>query len=37
MGGEESGLKEIKLSAAIHLAFHELELCDLALTRPRFP
>jgi hypothetical protein len=31
VGAEESGLKEIELSTAIHLAFHELELCDLAL------
>ena len=25
VGAEETGLKEIELSAAIHLAFHELE------------
>src|SRR6266571_378812 len=31
VGAEESGLKEIELSTAIHLAFHQLELCDLAL------
>ncbi len=31
VGAEESGLKEIELSTAVHLAFHELELCDLAL------
>src|SRR6266702_4262733 len=31
VGAEESGLKEIELSTAIHLAFHQLELCHLAL------
>src|SRR5207247_10138589 len=31
VGTEESGLKEIELSTTVHLAFHELELCDLPL------
>ena len=31
VGAEQSGLKEIELSTAVHLAFDELELGDLAL------
>ena len=32
VSAEQSGLKEIELSTAVHLAFHELEPCDLALS-----
>jgi|SoiMetStandDraft_5_1073268.scaffolds.fasta_scaffold157706_2 hypothetical protein len=37
-GADDTGLEEIKLPAAVHLAFHELELGDLTFglaVRPR--
>ena len=37
-GADDTGLEEIKLPAAVHLAFHELELGNLAFglaVRPR--
>jgi hypothetical protein len=32
-GTDDTGLEEVELSSAVHLALHELELGDLALAK----